>query len=99
MTRAFADAEADRGDGKAGVAPTAAVLQSRAIPTVASGELAEEVLRLKAQPGKFLLARGSPGDPRSRTAAVLRPEEPVHLHLISATPFSSGVLAVIYQPR
>ncbi len=56
-TRALADAEKDRGD-RQGVTPTASVLQSWAKPTVARGDLAEEVARLKKQTGNFILAHG-----------------------------------------
>lgn len=43
---------------KSSVTPTAAVLQSWAEPTVASGDLAKEILRLKEQPGNLILAHG-----------------------------------------
>jgi dihydrofolate reductase len=45
-------------DRPPGVTPTSAVLQSWAEPTVARGDLAEEVLRLKKQSGNFILAQG-----------------------------------------
>jgi dihydrofolate reductase len=57
-TKALADARADDIGARQGVTPTAAVLQSWAEPTVARGDLAEEVLRLKEQPGNFILAHG-----------------------------------------
>lgn len=57
-TRALADAKADHGGKPSGVTPTAATLTSWAEPEVASGDLADEIRRLKAQPGKFLLAHG-----------------------------------------
>ena len=106
-------------DRTPGVTPTAAVLQSWAEPTVACGDLAEEVLRLKEQPGNFILAQGGARFAQSLVASGLIDEyrmvihpvvlgrgqplfsglrSPVDLRLISATPFSSGVVAVVYQP-
>ena len=55
-TRALADARKDRIGDRPRVTPTAAVLHSWAEPTVARGDLAEEVARLKNQPGNFILA-------------------------------------------
>jgi len=110
------DAKADR---TGGVTPTAAVLQSWAEPTVARGDLAEEVLRLKEQPGNFILAQGGARFAQSLVASGLIDEyrmvihpvalgqgqplfselrSPVDLRLISATPFSSGVVAAVYYP-
>jgi len=110
------DAKADRAGG---VTPTAAVLQSWAEPTVARGDLAEEVLRLKEQPGNFILAQGGARFAQSLVASGLIDEyrmvihpvvlgqgqplfselrSPVDLRLISATPFSSGVVAAVYYP-
>jgi dihydrofolate reductase len=118
-TQALADAKADRTDERPGVTPTAAILQSWAEPTVARGDLAEEVLRLKQQPGNFLLAHGGAQFAQSLVASGLIDEyrlaihpvvlgagqplfsklrSPVDLRLISATPFSSGVVATVYQP-
>lgn len=57
-TRALADAKKDRSGDRRSVTPTAAVLKSWAEPMVARGDLAEEVARLKEQPGKFILAHG-----------------------------------------
>jgi dihydrofolate reductase len=106
-------------DRTPGVTPKAAVLQSWAEPTVARGDLAEEVLRLKEQPGNLILAQGGARFAQSLVASGLIDEyrmvahpvvlgrgqplfsglrSPVDLRLISATPFSSGVVAAVYQP-
>ena len=106
-------------DRTPGVTPTAAVLKSWAEPTVARGDLAEEVLRLKQQPGNFILAQGGARFAQSLVASGLIDEyrlaihpvvlgqgqplfsalsSPADLRLISATPFSSGAMAVVYQP-
>jgi len=79
----------------------------------------EEVLRLKEQPGNFILAPGGARFAQSLVASGLIDEyrlvihpvvlgqgqplfsglrSPVHLRLISATPFGSGVVAALYQP-
>jgi dihydrofolate reductase len=118
-TRALADANVHRMGGQSGVTPTAAVLESWAEPTVAGGDLAEEVLRLKERPGNFILAHGGARFAQSLVASGLIDEyrlvihpvvlgqgqplfcglhSPVHLQLISATPFGSGVVAAIYRP-
>jgi dihydrofolate reductase len=118
-TRALADAKADRMGERPGITPTAAVLQSWAEPTVARGDLAEEVLRLKQQPGHYILAHGGARFAQSLVASGLIDEyrlvihpvvlgagqplfsglrSPVDLRLIDATPFSSGVVAAVYQP-
>ncbi len=104
---------------RTGVTPTAAVLRSWVEPTVARGDLAAEVGRLKEQPGNFILAHGGAVFARSLVASGLIDEyrlvihpvvlgqgqplfsglsSPVDLRLISATPFGSGVVAVVYQP-
>ena len=106
-------------DRTRGVTPTAAVLQSWAEPAVARGDLAEEVLRLKEQPGNIILAQGGARFAQSLVASGLIDEyrmvihpvvlgqgqplfsglrSPVDLRLIDATPFSSGVVAAVYQP-
>lgn len=118
-TRALAAARADDIGARHGVTPTAAVLQSWAEPTVARGDLAEEVLRLKEQPGNFILAHGGALFAQSLVASGLIDEyrlaihpvvlgqgrslfsnlrSPVDLRLMSATPFSIGVVAAVYQP-
>lgn len=117
-TRAVAEAKA-RNAERPGVMPTAAVLQSWAEPGVARGDLAEEVLRLKEQPGNFILAQGGARFAQSLVASGLIDEyrlavhpvvlgrgqplfsglqSPVDLHLISVTPFGSGVVAAVYHP-
>jgi dihydrofolate reductase len=118
-TKALADARADDIGARQGVTPTAAVLQSWAEPTVARGDLAEEVLRLKEQPGNFILAHGGALFAQSLVGSGLIDEyrlviypvvlgqgrslfsglrSPVDLRLMSATPFSTGVVAAVYQP-
>jgi dihydrofolate reductase len=79
-TRAQADARADDIVARQGVTPTAAVLQSWAEPTVARGDLAEEVLRLKEQPGNFILAHGGAGFARSLVASGLIDEYRLVIH-------------------
>jgi dihydrofolate reductase len=117
--KALADARADDIGARQGVTPTAAVLQSWAEPTVARGDLAEEVLRLKEQPGNFILAHGGALFAQSLVGSGLIDEyrlvihpvvlgqgrslfsglrSPVDLRLMSATPFSTGVVAAVYQP-
>jgi dihydrofolate reductase len=63
-----------------GVTPTAAVLQSWADPTVASGDLVEEVLRLKEQPGNYILAHGGARFAQSLIAAGLVDEYRLGIH-------------------
>jgi dihydrofolate reductase len=79
-TRALADARNDRAGRRTGVAPTAAVLRSWAKPTVARGDLAEEVVRLKEQPGNFVLAHGGAGFARSLVASGLIDEYRLVIH-------------------
>jgi len=81
-TRAFAEAKA-RNAQRHGVTPTAAILQSWAEPTVARGDLAEEILRLKAQPGKFILAHGGARFAQSLIAAGLIDEYRLALHPVA----------------
>lgn len=57
LSAAFAEAKQSDDEGKR-LAPAAAVLQSWAEPGLASGNLMAEILRLKAQPGNFILAHG-----------------------------------------
>jgi len=79
-TRALADARKDRIGHQTGVTPTAEVLRSWAEPTVARGDLAEEVLRLKEQPGNFILAHGGAGFARSLVASGLIDEYRLGIH-------------------
>jgi dihydrofolate reductase len=81
-TRALADAKKDRGD-RQGVTPTAAVLQSWAKPTVASGDLAEEVVRLKEQPGNFILVHGGARFAQSLVATGLIDEYRLVIHPVA----------------
>ncbi|RDS79644.1 dihydrofolate reductase [Dyella monticola] len=114
-----AEAEAGLTKGRPSVTPTAAVLKSWAEPTVARGDLAEEILRLKEQPGDFILAHGGVRFAQSLIASGLIDEyrlaiHPVllgqgqrlfggrystaDLHLVSATPYSGGIVGVVYRP-
>lgn len=79
VTRARAEAKA-RNAERHGVMPTAAVLQSWTEPTVARGDLAEEVLRLKEQPGNFILAHGGAQFARSLVASGLIDEYRLAIH-------------------
>jgi len=79
-TRALADARADRIGERPSVTPTAAVLQSWAEPTVARGDLAEEVLRLKEQPGNFILVHGGARFAQSLVASGLIDEYRLVIH-------------------
>jgi dihydrofolate reductase len=81
-TRALADAEKDRGDWQ-GVTPIAVVLQSWAEPTVARGELAEEIARLKDQPGDFVLAHGGARFAQSLVASGLVDEYRLVIHPVA----------------
>lgn len=78
-TRAFAEAKA-RNAQKLGATPTAAVLRSWAEPTVACGDLAEEILRLKEQPGNFILAHGGARFAQSLVASGLIDEYRLVIH-------------------
>lgn len=80
-TPALAEAKARHAE-RHGVTPTAAVLQSWAEPTVARGDLADEVLRLKEQPGKFILAHGGARFAQSLVASGLVDEYRLGIHPI-----------------
>lgn len=91
VTRALADAKADRAQPGA---PTAAVLQSWAEPTVARGDLVEEVLRLKDQPGNFILAHGGAQFAQSLVASGLVDEYRLAIHPVvlgQGKPLFSGL--------
>jgi dihydrofolate reductase len=79
VTRALADAKARHADQHR-VMPSEAVLQSWAEPIVARGDLAEEVLRLKEQPGNFILAHGGARFARSLIATGLIDEYRLAIH-------------------
>ncbi|WP_234411389.1 dihydrofolate reductase family protein [Rhodanobacter thiooxydans] len=117
-TAALAEARA-RNAARHGATPTAAALKSWAEPAVARGDLVEEVLRLKEQPGNYILAHGGARFAQSLVACGLIDEyrlaihpvvlgqgqplfcalrSPVDLRLISAMPFDSGAMAVVYRP-
>jgi dihydrofolate reductase len=76
---AFAAAKV-RNAERHGITPTAAVLKSWVEPTVARGDLAEEILRLKAQPGHYILAHGGAGFARSLVASGLIDEYRLAIH-------------------
>jgi len=93
-TRALADAKADRIGERPCGKPTAAVLQSWAEPTVARGDLAEEVLRLKEQPGNFILAHGGARFAQSLVASGLIDEYRLVIHPVvlgQGQPLFSGL--------
>ena len=95
-TRALADARRDR-IGQHSVTPTEAVLRSWANPTVASGDLAEEVARLKAQSGNFILAHGGARFAQSLIATGLIDEYRLGVHPVAlgrGLPLFSG----LHQP-
>ena len=76
------------------VTPTAAVLQSWAEPTVARGDLAEEVARLKNQPGNFILAHGGARFAQSLVASGLIDEYRLVIHPVAlgqGQPLFSGL--------
>jgi dihydrofolate reductase len=77
---ARADESKARIGHRTGVTPTAEVLRSWAEPTVARGDLAEEVIRLKEQPGNFILAHGGAGFGRSLVASGLIDEYRLVIH-------------------
>jgi dihydrofolate reductase len=79
-TRALADAKKDRTGDQRSVTPAAAVLKSWAEPMVAGGDLAEEVARLKEQPGKFILAHGGARFAQSLVASGLVDEYRLVIH-------------------
>ena len=78
-TPALAEAKA-RNAERHGVTPTAAVLQSWAEPTVARGDLVEEIFRLKAQPGDYILAHGGARFAQSLVASGLIDEYRLGIH-------------------
>ena len=82
-TRALADSKKDRLGDRQSVTPTAAVLKSWAEPTVARGDLAEEVVRLKEQPGKFILAHGGARFAQSLVASGLIDEYRLVIHPVA----------------
>ena len=83
VTRALAEAQQDRGGERHRVTPTAAVLRSWAEPIVARGDLAEEVARLKAQPGAFINVLGGASLAQSLIAAGLVDEYRLIVHPVA----------------
>lgn len=79
VTRALADAKADRGKQRE-IVPTEEVLLSWADPTVASGDLADEIRKLKEQPGNFILAHGGARFAQSLVATGLIDEYRLVIH-------------------
>lgn len=78
-TRALEEAEA-RDPHRRGVTPTQAALRSWSDPMVARGGLVEEILRLKARPGNYVLAHGGAGFARSLVATGLVDEYRLAIH-------------------
>jgi len=66
-----------------GLTPTAAVLKSWSEPAVARGDLAEEILRLKEQPGDYILAQGGVRFAQSLAASGLIDEYRMVIHPIA----------------
>jgi dihydrofolate reductase len=64
------------------VTPAAAILQSWAEPTVARGDLADEILKLKEQPGNFILAHGGARFAQSLVASGLIDEYRLAIHSV-----------------
>jgi dihydrofolate reductase len=92
-TRALADARKDS-TGQQSVTPSEAVLESWANPTVLSGDLAEEVVRLKKQPGNFILAHGGARFAQSLIATGLIDEYRLVVHPVAlgrGLPLFSGL--------
>jgi len=81
-TATFAEAKA-RNAQRLGVTPTEEVLRSWAEPAVASGDLAEEILRLKEQPGGYILAHGGARFAQSLVAAGLVDEYRLGIHPVA----------------
>ena len=94
VAHALAEARQDRGGNQPSVTPTEAVLRSWAEPTVARGDLAEEVARLKAQPGEFINVLGGASLARSLVAAGLVDEFRLAVHPVAlgrGLPLFSGL--------
>ena len=83
VTRVLADAQRDRGGDQHRVTPTEAVLRSCAEPTVARGDLAAAVARLKAQPGEFINVLGGASLAQSLVAAGLVDEYRLIVHPVA----------------
>lgn len=83
VARALAKAQQDRSGDQHRVTPTEAVLRSWAAPTVACGDLAAEVARLKAQPGAFINALGGARFAQSLVAAGVIDEYRLIVHPVA----------------
>ncbi len=83
VTRVLAEAQQDRSGDQHRVTPTEAVLRSWAEPTVARGDLVEEVARLKAQPGEFINALGGARFAQSLVAAGVIDEYRLIVHPVA----------------
>ncbi len=81
--RASADTEKHPSGDQQMITATAAVLQSWAEPTVARGNLTEEVTRLKKTPGGFILVHGGASFARSIVAAGLIDEYRLMIHPVA----------------
>lgn len=79
VSRSLAEARARNAD-RQGATPTAAVLRSWVEPTVARGDLAEEIQRLKEQPGGYILAHGGTRFARGLVASGLIDEYRLAIH-------------------
>ncbi len=97
-TRAVADRKAHHLGEQPVVTPTSAVLKSWAEPTLARGDLAEEILRMKAQPGNFILAHGGARFARSLVASGLVDEYRLGIHPVvlgQGQPLFSGLRSTV----
>jgi len=91
---ALADAKKNRSGDQQSVVPTEAVLRSWAEPTVAGGDLVEEVARLKEQPGNFINVLGGASLAQSLVASGLIDEYRLIRHPVAlgrGLPLFSGL--------
>ena len=79
LTKTFAEAKA-RSAEKPGVTPTDDVLKSWIEPAVARGDLADEIRRLKEQPGNMIMAHGGARFAQSLVASGLIDEYRLGIH-------------------
>lgn len=80
-TAGFKDAERARASSGADLTtPSPEIAQSWAHPTVLSGDLAEEITRLKQQPGKDIVAHGGAAFAQSLVATALIDEYCLLIH-------------------
>lgn len=83
VARALAEAQRDRSGDQQSAVPAEAVLRSWAEPTVACGDLAEAVARLKGQPGEFINVLGGASLAQSLVAARLVDEYRLIVHPVA----------------